>query len=350
MKSVSVHRPRQSHTDTLIQLSYTSASLFTREEVRFLSLDKIAFAKPVPIGSILRLTAHVLHTTSTAKFPILLVGSSPSPTLPLADSALAYRRAGGRCGRQDGRDADDERLPLHVGTRERRADHADGHPANVSRYALHSRYDVLHLFSFVVQNRCSGWRHAVPSSSTRCSGNTVNEETTAARCIRWACALPIEPRIEPIAIDVLLHVERARQLPSAGSARSRTSSRIETNKNSAHPSHGPLPSPLPARLPPVPSPPSHDRYTTIHHEPQVVHPRRRLPPGGDHPFVRMPAHHAQHASYSLLAALSRPSRSRTSQLLTLLASTSRVQPMAVATLVTLSARSAYVAVSPLRNV
>jgi acyl-coenzyme A thioesterase 9 len=29
-------------------------------------LDSISFAKPVPIGSILRLTSQILHTTSAA--------------------------------------------------------------------------------------------------------------------------------------------------------------------------------------------------------------------------------------------------------------------------------------------
>jgi acyl-coenzyme A thioesterase 9 len=45
--------------------------------VRFLSLDGIAFAQPVPIGSILRLTSYVLHSTSSAEFPMIVVGSAP---------------------------------------------------------------------------------------------------------------------------------------------------------------------------------------------------------------------------------------------------------------------------------
>jgi acyl-coenzyme A thioesterase 9 len=55
------------------ELGFTNASLFARAPVRFLSLDKIAFAKPVPIGSILRLTAHVLRSAATPRFPVLVV-------------------------------------------------------------------------------------------------------------------------------------------------------------------------------------------------------------------------------------------------------------------------------------
>ncbi|KII83847.1 hypothetical protein PLICRDRAFT_58288 [Plicaturopsis crispa FD-325 SS-3] len=54
------------------ELGFTSSSLFTRSHVRFLSLDGISFAKPVPIGSILRLTSHILHTSSTPEFPTLV--------------------------------------------------------------------------------------------------------------------------------------------------------------------------------------------------------------------------------------------------------------------------------------
>ncbi|KIM37937.1 hypothetical protein M413DRAFT_448199 [Hebeloma cylindrosporum] len=44
------------------ELGFTNASLFTRGHVRFLSLDGISFARPVPIGSILRLRSQILHT------------------------------------------------------------------------------------------------------------------------------------------------------------------------------------------------------------------------------------------------------------------------------------------------
>ncbi|EKM52604.1 uncharacterized protein PHACADRAFT_149409 [Phanerochaete carnosa HHB-10118-sp] len=54
------------------ELGYSSSMLFTRGPVRFLSLDSISFARPVPIGSVLRLKSHVLHTTSTKEFPALI--------------------------------------------------------------------------------------------------------------------------------------------------------------------------------------------------------------------------------------------------------------------------------------
>ncbi|CAE6502847.1 unnamed protein product, partial [Rhizoctonia solani] len=50
------------------RIGYTNAYMFTRAPLRFLSLDGIAFKKPVPIGSILRLTSHISHTTSNAEF------------------------------------------------------------------------------------------------------------------------------------------------------------------------------------------------------------------------------------------------------------------------------------------
>lgn len=65
------------HLTLFLQLGFTSSSLFTRSHVRFLSLDGISFAKPVPIGSILRLTSHILHTSSTPEFPTLVVSAPP---------------------------------------------------------------------------------------------------------------------------------------------------------------------------------------------------------------------------------------------------------------------------------
>lgn len=47
-----------------IKLGFTNASMFTRGPVRFLSLDGISFARPVSIGSILRLTSYILHTNN----------------------------------------------------------------------------------------------------------------------------------------------------------------------------------------------------------------------------------------------------------------------------------------------
>ncbi|PPQ64908.1 hypothetical protein CVT24_008248, partial [Panaeolus cyanescens] len=54
------------------ELGYTSASMFTRGHVKFLSLDGIAFKRPVPIGSILRLRSQILYTTSTPDYPIIV--------------------------------------------------------------------------------------------------------------------------------------------------------------------------------------------------------------------------------------------------------------------------------------
>ncbi|KAF8064151.1 Thioesterase/thiol ester dehydrase-isomerase [Lyophyllum atratum] len=56
------------------ELGFTNASMFTRGQVRFFSLDGISFARPVPIGSILRLTSHILHTSTPdeSQFPMLV--------------------------------------------------------------------------------------------------------------------------------------------------------------------------------------------------------------------------------------------------------------------------------------
>ena len=56
-----------------IQLGFTNATLFTRRPVRFLSSDKISFAQPVSIGSILRLRAMIMHTAMSEKQPSLVV-------------------------------------------------------------------------------------------------------------------------------------------------------------------------------------------------------------------------------------------------------------------------------------
>jgi len=54
------------------ELGFANSVLFTGGHVLFVSLDGISFAKPVPIGSILRLTSHVLHTSSSEQFPGLI--------------------------------------------------------------------------------------------------------------------------------------------------------------------------------------------------------------------------------------------------------------------------------------
>ncbi|KAF8890622.1 Thioesterase/thiol ester dehydrase-isomerase [Infundibulicybe gibba] len=55
-----------------LPLGFTNSSMFTRGPVKFLSLDGISFARPVPIGSILRLTSHILHSTTSAQYPMLV--------------------------------------------------------------------------------------------------------------------------------------------------------------------------------------------------------------------------------------------------------------------------------------
>ncbi|KIL60612.1 hypothetical protein M378DRAFT_180398 [Amanita muscaria Koide BX008] len=42
--------------------------MFTRGSAQFISLEGISFSRPVPIGSILRLTSYILHTTSSDDF------------------------------------------------------------------------------------------------------------------------------------------------------------------------------------------------------------------------------------------------------------------------------------------
>ncbi|KAJ7141865.1 Thioesterase/thiol ester dehydrase-isomerase [Mycena crocata] len=55
------------------ELGFSNSSLFMRGgHIRFLSLDGISFAQPVPIGSILRLTSYILHSTSSAEFPMIV--------------------------------------------------------------------------------------------------------------------------------------------------------------------------------------------------------------------------------------------------------------------------------------
>ncbi|KIY62154.1 Thioesterase/thiol ester dehydrase-isomerase [Cylindrobasidium torrendii FP15055 ss-10] len=44
------------------ELGFANGSMFVQGPMSFLSLDSISFAAPVPIGSILRLSSHILHT------------------------------------------------------------------------------------------------------------------------------------------------------------------------------------------------------------------------------------------------------------------------------------------------
>ncbi|KAG6332320.1 hypothetical protein ID866_6767 [Astraeus odoratus] len=51
------------------ELGFANSCLFTRSHVSFLSLDGIAFRKPVPIGSILRLRSQILHASPPGEHP-----------------------------------------------------------------------------------------------------------------------------------------------------------------------------------------------------------------------------------------------------------------------------------------
>lgn len=57
------------------ELGFADATLFCRGPVRFLSLDKISFTKPVSVGSILRLRSMIIHSTSSRKYPAIVVRS-----------------------------------------------------------------------------------------------------------------------------------------------------------------------------------------------------------------------------------------------------------------------------------
>ncbi|TFK17460.1 Thioesterase/thiol ester dehydrase-isomerase [Coprinopsis marcescibilis] len=54
------------------ELGFSNATIFCRGRVRFLSLDGISFARPVPIGSLLRLESMIIHTSSSAEHPVLV--------------------------------------------------------------------------------------------------------------------------------------------------------------------------------------------------------------------------------------------------------------------------------------
>ena len=61
------------------ELGFANSCLFTRGHVTFLSLDGIAFARPVPIGSLLRLTSNIVHSSSSDLYPALVVSVLFSP-------------------------------------------------------------------------------------------------------------------------------------------------------------------------------------------------------------------------------------------------------------------------------
>ncbi|KZV98933.1 Thioesterase/thiol ester dehydrase-isomerase [Exidia glandulosa HHB12029] len=54
------------------ELAYANASLFAHRPMRFLSLDDISFRRPVNIGSIVRLTSLVAHSTSNEVYPAVI--------------------------------------------------------------------------------------------------------------------------------------------------------------------------------------------------------------------------------------------------------------------------------------
>ncbi|EJD38364.1 Thioesterase/thiol ester dehydrase-isomerase [Auricularia subglabra TFB-10046 SS5] len=54
------------------ELAYANSSLFARRPMRFLSLDDISFRRPVNIGSIVRLTSLISHTTSNEVYPVVI--------------------------------------------------------------------------------------------------------------------------------------------------------------------------------------------------------------------------------------------------------------------------------------
>ncbi|KAI0656279.1 Thioesterase/thiol ester dehydrase-isomerase [Cubamyces menziesii] len=54
------------------ELGFANSCLFTRDHVTFVSLDGISFARPVPIGSLLRLTSYIVHSASSENYPALV--------------------------------------------------------------------------------------------------------------------------------------------------------------------------------------------------------------------------------------------------------------------------------------
>lgn len=104
------------------ELGFANATLFCRGPARFLSLDKISFAKPVSIGSILRLRSTIIHSTASEKYPAIIVSSTQSSRNPLLLKSLlpiiriAHSCRSQCCGRFDGVGRNDQRLPVHLGS------------------------------------------------------------------------------------------------------------------------------------------------------------------------------------------------------------------------------------------
>lgn len=118
--------------------------LFTRAPVSFLSLDNISFARPVSIGSILRLKSYILHTASTAEYPALIVSDSFFDLPSFTDCMCAARGCKGqRRRRTDWQGAVDKRLPLHMVSRRRREPRPHGCAHDLRRCALNFRVEVV---------------------------------------------------------------------------------------------------------------------------------------------------------------------------------------------------------------
>lgn len=74
------------------ELGFANATLFCRRPVRFLSLDKIAFTKPVSIGSILRLRSTIIHSTASEKYPAIVVSLPSFPVTSRLNPSLQHVR------------------------------------------------------------------------------------------------------------------------------------------------------------------------------------------------------------------------------------------------------------------
>ncbi len=90
-------------TMSITQLGFTNASMFTQGNVKFLSLDGISFARPVPIGSILRLRSQIMHTTTSPAYPILVVRNLELIFRPALIEVLIACRCQSQCGGREDR-------------------------------------------------------------------------------------------------------------------------------------------------------------------------------------------------------------------------------------------------------
>ena len=96
------------------EIGYSTAILFSGRIVRFLSLDSTTFKLPVSVGSILRLTSAVAHTSPGGEengYGTLMVSMfldpdcyqrTPSPSVFVFFTTLERARPGGRDRRPNG--------------------------------------------------------------------------------------------------------------------------------------------------------------------------------------------------------------------------------------------------------